>query len=238
MGAAAELWTPGAGPEVLIKPNRPDLRKAIRWDGDRELFVIPDSREAWAAKRRPYRTATGLGVFNPLDLRAELRRIQREERVREECERLNVPHVLGEAAGAWTFVNSARLNMVNGTFDFDTDSFKIALFLSTSNLAATSTTFAGLTNEHAAANGYTAGGIAAVMAVSTVSTSQALVDETGNPVWTASGGSITARWGVFYEVAGNVVCYFLLDSLPQDVTATDGNTLTITIAANGIFLVQ
>lgn len=54
-------------------------------------------------------------------------------------------------------------------------------------------------------------------------------------VWTASGGSITARFGVLYEVSGNVLAYFLLDSTPADVTATDGNTLTITPNASGIF---
>jgi hypothetical protein len=47
------------------------------------------------------------------------------------------------------------------------------------------------------------------------------------PVWTASGGSITARYAVIYEVGGNVLCYALLDSAPADVSATDGNTLTV-----------
>lgn len=125
--------------------------------------------------------------------------------------------------------------MLNGTFDFDTDSFKIALFLSTSNLGAATTTFAGVTNEHAAANGYTAGGIAVTIALS--GTTTVTVDSTTNPVWTAAGGSIVARFGCLYEVAGDVVAYFLLDSTPADVTATDGNTLTITISASGVFTV-
>jgi hypothetical protein len=53
-------------------------------------------------------------------------------------------------------------------------------------------------------------------------------------VWTASGGSITARFAVIYEVGGNVLCYCLLDSAPADVTATDGNPLTVQIAASGL----
>ena len=57
------------------------------------------------------------------------------------------------AAGTWTFPNSARTDLLNGTFDLDTDSFKCALFLSTSNIGTGSTTYAGLTNEHANANG-------------------------------------------------------------------------------------
>ena len=67
------------------------------------------------------------------------------------------------AAGAWTFTNGGRTRLLNGTFDIDTDSYKMALFLSTSDIGAASTTFAGVTNEHAAANGYTAGGIAVAL---------------------------------------------------------------------------
>ena len=123
--------------------------------------------------------------------------------------------------------------MLNGQFDFDTDSFKVALFLSTSNIGAASTTFAGVTNEHAAANGYTAGGIAVTHTLA--GTTTVTVDWSADPVWTASGGSITARFAVLYEVAGDVVCYCLLDSTPADVTATTGNTLTVAAHASGIF---
>ena len=137
------------------------------------------------------------------------------------------------AAGNWTFTDVSRTRMLNGTFDFDTDVFNLALFLSTSNIGAASTTYAGVTNQHANANGYTTGGIAAAMTLA--GTTTVTVDSTVNPVWTAAGGSITARFAVIYEVAGDVVCYCLLDSTPADVTATDGNTLTVTINASGIF---
>ena len=61
------------------------------------------------------------------------------------------------------------------------------------------------------------------------------VDDPADAVWTASGGSITARFAVIYESGGNVLCYCLLDSTPADVTATDGNTLTVALNASGIF---
>ena len=137
------------------------------------------------------------------------------------------------AAGAWTFTNVGRTRLLNGTFDIETDSYKCALFLSTSNIGAASTTFAGVTNEHAAANGYTAGGIAVVLTLA--GTTTVTVDVTTDPVWTASGGSITARFAVMYEVAGDVLCYCLLDSTPADVTATTGNTLTVAMNASGVF---
>lgn len=138
------------------------------------------------------------------------------------------------AAGAWTFTNAGRTSLLNGDFDLDTDTFKMALFLSTSNIGSGSTTYAGLTNEHANANGYTTGGVS-MGALTLAGTTTVTVDDPADVVWTASGGSITARFAVIYEVGGNVLCYCLLDSTPADVTATDGNTLTIALHASGIF---
>lgn len=137
------------------------------------------------------------------------------------------------AAGAWTFPDSARTDLLNGTFDIDTDTWKMALFLSTSNIGAASTTYAGVTNEHANANGYTTGGIA--VALTLAGTTTVTVDITTDPVWTASGGSIVARFAVIYEVGGRVLCYCLLDSTPANVTATTGNTLTVAANASGVF---
>jgi len=137
------------------------------------------------------------------------------------------------AAGAWTFVDGARANMINGTFDIDSDTFKMALFSSTSNLSTSSTTFAGVSNEHAAVNGYSAGGKPITLTVT--GTTTVTVDIDTDPVWTANGGSITARYACIYEVGGNVLCFCLLDSTPADVTATDGNTLTVAADASGVF---
>jgi hypothetical protein len=135
------------------------------------------------------------------------------------------------AAGAWTFTNAGRTSILNGTFDIDSDTWKMALFLSTSNIGSGSTTYAGLTNEHANAN--TTGGIAITLTLT--GTTTVTVDISTDPVWTASGGSIVARFAVIYEVGGNVLCYCLLDSTPADVTATTGNTLTVAAHASGVF---
>jgi hypothetical protein len=140
------------------------------------------------------------------------------------------------AAGAWTFTNGGRTKLLDGTFDLDTDTFLMALFLSTSNLAATSTTYAGLTNEHANANGYTTGGIS-MGALTLAGTTTVTVDDPADLVWTASGGSIIAKWAVIYESGGNILCYCTLDSGGADVTATNGNTLTVALNASGIFTV-
>lgn len=143
------------------------------------------------------------------------------------------------AAGNWTFTNQSRTDMLNGVYDMDTDLFKIALHLSTGTQpGAGTTTWAGLsTSEHAANNGYTAGGLptGSGTALTLSGTTTVTVDRAVDPVWTASGGSIVARWAVLYEVGGNVLCYCLLDSTPADVTVTDGNTLTVAMNASGIF---
>jgi len=109
----------------------------------------------------------------------------------------------------------------------------MALFLSTSDLGAASTTYAAVTNEHANANGYTTGGESIALTLSGTTTVKA--DVTTDPVWTASGGSIVARFAAIYESAGNILCYCLLDSTPADVTTTDGNTLTVAAHVSGIF---
>jgi hypothetical protein len=137
------------------------------------------------------------------------------------------------AATAWAFTNTGRTSLIDGTFDIDTDTWKMALFLSTSNIGAASTTYAGVTNEHANANGYTTGGEAITLTLS--GTTTVTVDISTDPVWTASGGSIVAHYAVIYEVGGNVLCYSQLDDAPADVTATDGNTLTVAAHASGVF---
>jgi hypothetical protein len=124
-------------------------------------------------------------------------------------------------------------NLLNGTFDLDSDTFRIALFQSTSNIGASSTTYAGVTNEVANGNGYTTGGNTVTGSLS--GTTTVTFDTTDPAVWTASGAGFSARYAVLYEVAGNVVCYCLLDNTPADVTVTAGNTLTLTINASGVF---
>ena len=136
------------------------------------------------------------------------------------------------AAGAWTFPDGVRQKLLNGQF-LAADSYKMALFLSTSDLGAATTTYAGVTNEHANNNGYATGG--EVVDITFAGTTTITCDIATDPVWTAAGGSIVARFAAIYEVGGDVLCYCLLDSTPANVTATDGNTLTVAAHASGVF---
>lgn len=143
------------------------------------------------------------------------------------------------AAGKWKLYEAAKLGIANGEIDLDTHSFKITLFLSTSNCNTLSgvTGIANLTNQVATAFGYTQNSKTVTLATSQVG-GTVTVDETTNPVWTAAGGSITARYAVIYDdthATKQAVCVCLLDTTPADVTATDTNTFTITMNAGGIF---
>ena len=145
------------------------------------------------------------------------------------------------AADAWKMYQSARERLADGTYDLDTDSFKMALFLSTSDAATltagTNDNLADLTNEHANGNGYTTGGVALTNVVWTRSSNTVTFD-CDNAVWTASGGSITCRFAVIYDdthASDGLLCMTTLDNTPADVTVTDGNTLTVAINASGVF---
>lgn len=151
------------------------------------------------------------------------------------------------AAGKWKLYEQAKLDIANGVIDLDNDSFYIALYLSTSNCDTLSgtTTLSSLTNQVATAFGYTqvAGGATGKSVTITTSNSGGTitVDETTNPVWTASGGSITARFAVLIDdthASDQALAVCLLDTAPADVTATDGNTLTITMNASGLFTIS
>lgn len=129
-------------------------------------------------------------------------------------------------AGPWSFTNELRTNLLKAVYgDITAASWKVALFTSSSNIGPTSTTYAGLTGEVAAANGYATGGIAVSLVLS--GTTSVTASFATDPVWAATGGPITARFGVLYQVGGRVGAYCLLDSTPADVTTTAGNTLTV-----------
>ena len=138
------------------------------------------------------------------------------------------------AAGAWNMPNATRTKLLDGTIDIDTDNWKIALFLSTSNLDNTTALYTDLTNEVATAFGYTQDAESITLTLSGTTTVK--IDISTDPVWTASGGDITARRGAIYKDTGNqdILVWCLLDDSPADVTATEGNTLTVAANVSGV----
>jgi hypothetical protein len=148
------------------------------------------------------------------------------------------------AAGKWKVYDLAKKYLADGTHDLDdTTNWKMALFLSTSNantLSVGTSVYGDLTNEHANANGYTTGGVA-VAGESWTNAAGTITFTLANGLWTASGGSIVARFAVIYRnatvntIVKPLLCVCLLDTTPADVTVTTGNTLTVSINASGVF---
>jgi hypothetical protein len=130
-------------------------------------------------------------------------------------------------AGSWTLTNEFRTQLLEGTFSNLTtgSAVHVGLYTSSSNIGASSTTIAGVTNELSTADGYTAGGVTATLTAT--GTTSVTLSFSASVTWTASGGSIVARFAVVYEPSGHVIAYCLLDNTPADVTVTSGNTLTI-----------
>lgn len=120
-----------------------------------------------------------------------------------------------------------------------TATVKVTLHTSSYTFAATHSVYADLTNELTTANGYTNGGLS-LGSITWGQTSGTATFDAADAVWTASGGSITARRAVM-RVVGTInsqvdplILSYLLDTTPADVTATSGNTLTIQFNASGI----
>lgn len=138
------------------------------------------------------------------------------------------------AAGQWNIYNEFKAAIGTKPINLNADSIKVALFLSTSNCgnaALTTAQYATLTNQHAAASGYTTGGVVCTPSYS--QTSGVATFDTADASFTASGGSIVARFAVVYDdtvTNKDLICYCLLDTTPADVTVTTGNIMLIQIA--------
>ncbi|MEW6022845.1 MAG: hypothetical protein AB1807_11965 [Pseudomonadota bacterium] len=145
------------------------------------------------------------------------------------------------AAGPFIIPDKAVLNIALGLLNA-ANTFKLSYHTSAwAPNPATLEVFADVSNEIAAAGGYTSGGI--TLANDALTISGGTVKFTGDAAeLTAAGGSIPAwRYGVVRAVGtingkvDPVVAYFLGDATPADVPATTaGNKLTFTPNANGI----
>jgi hypothetical protein len=106
------------------------------------------------------------------------------------------------AAGKWKRYDIFSKWIGDGTFDLDANTIKCALFQSTSDantLTNVNSLLGDLTNEHANANGYTTGGV--TVAATWVESAGVTTFDVADAVWTASGGSIVARFAVLYARA-------------------------------------
>ena len=140
------------------------------------------------------------------------------------------------AAGAWTVFNIAKEKLADGTFDLDTQTFKMALTTASQALAATfagtstDCRYADLTNEVANGGGYTTGG--KTLTCTWVRATGTITFDCDDQAWTAS--TITAKYAVIYADNTNddLLCFCELDTVGS--VSTTAGTLTVTINASGV----
>ena len=121
--------------------------------------------------------------------------------------------------------NTLRTGLINGTLDFSTDTFYLALY---TNSASLNQLTAAYTSDGETSGGnYVAGGLVVAATVSTAlsTTGSTIFVNFSSPAWT---GAITARGALIYKAGANgAVC--VLD-FGNNVTST--STFTVTMPAN------
>lgn len=134
------------------------------------------------------------------------------------------------AAGTFTLYNHVAAAIGDGSIDLDGDTFKVALLDSGYTPSGSHSQWSDVSGDEIAnGSGYTTGG-AELTGVTWSQTGGVATFDSDNFVWTASGGAISARYAVIYDDTSSgdkLIGYYLLDTAPADVTATDGNTFTV-----------
>jgi hypothetical protein len=142
-------------------------------------------------------------------------------------------------ASAWRVYREFKATLGKSLVDLTADTIKCALFLSTSNcgdVALVTAQYATLTNQHANANGYTTAGV--IVAATYTQAGGVATFDVADPSWTASVGSIVARYAVLYDDSAtnkDLIAYCLLDVTPADVTAVAGTAFLIQVSPTGVF---
>ena len=122
---------------------------------------------------------------------------------------------------AQTATNAFKTGLMNGTFNFTTGAFKIALY--TANASLDATTAAYTSSGEVSATGYTAGGQALTVTVTptTGDTGTTAYISFADTSWTTA---VTARAALIYEVGSGNPTVCVLD-FGSDKTST--NTFTV-----------
>jgi hypothetical protein len=121
--------------------------------------------------------------------------------------------------------NTLRTGLINGTLNFATDTFYLALYTNAATLDQTTTAYTS--DGETSGGNYVAGGqiVAATVNTALDSNGSTIYVNFSSPAWT---GAITARGALIYKAGANgAVC--VLD-FGNNVTST--GTFTVTMPAN------
>jgi hypothetical protein len=155
-------------------------------------------------------------------------------------------------SSTWAMYDIAREWLANGTLNMAASSpgFQLALFTNGSNVNSdsafdsSSAIYANVTYELANGDGYTTGGAAVSGMTVTYSGATATIWPAATlPTWTASGGSLTFRYGVIYvngtvnSIVKPLICWTTWDNTPADIVVNNGITFTPLLNASGLFTI-
>lgn len=141
------------------------------------------------------------------------------------------------AASAFVILNTAKKKLVDGTFDLDTQTFKVALLTAAVSLTAATTvdTYAEITSQVANGGGYTTGGATLTSVTVNVSGGTVTIDA-ADVSW---NGTIEAKYAVLYsDTAGSKDILGYVDLNTASGSSTVSSTaadFTISWNASGIF---
>jgi hypothetical protein len=144
------------------------------------------------------------------------------------------------SAGPWKVHDKGTFFLFSEGVDESVNDYYVILLTSSWTPAKTNAYYSDISAyELSTANGYTNGGqLLANVAVIEESDGTSYLD-CDNPEWTASGGSITARYAAIYNGSSStneLIVSGVLDNTPADVTATDGQVLRILIPVTGLIV--
>ena len=121
--------------------------------------------------------------------------------------------------------NTLRSGLANGTINFSTDTFRLALYTNAATLSQTTTAYT--TTGEVVASGYTAGGevVTATVSSATTSAGSIVYVSFSSPSWSSA---LTARGALIYKAGDNgAVC--VLDFGSNKISTS---TFTVTMPAN------
>ena len=130
--------------------------------------------------------------------------------------------------------NVFKTGLMNGTFNFTSGTFYIALYTNAATLDASTTAYTS-TGE-VVASGYTAGGLALTIAQTpTVGTGSTAYISFDNAVWTSA---LTARGALIYLADGSTNPAMIVLDFGSDKTSTSTFTVTFPPATNTSAIVR
>lgn len=132
-----------------------------------------------------------------------------------------------------TATDAFRLGALTGAYDFNSGTYKIALY--TANADLTASTAAYTTDNEVVATGYTAGGEALTVSVAPTVTNDVAYVSFGNVTWNAI---LTARAALIYKADGVTNPSVCVLDFGSDKTSTSTFTVTFPAATSTAAIIR